>query len=144
MAIDMIDKYPIEMECEELLSPSRAKFRMLKEDKYHPFKDDDKLRAALKYLSDLLDFQEGLRCNLYVEKAYEANNGFPTNLKLERKLDMCPGCLGPTGERLAVDKQKTWCVRICDACKRDNPGSNSVYRGQGSKKGVVAANCTDD
>ena len=145
MAIDMLDKYSCGMECEELLSLSRAKFKMLKEDKSHPFKDDDKLRAALKYLSDLPDFQEGLRCDLYVEKAYyEANNGFPTNLKLEGKLDMCPGCLGPPGERLAVDKQKTWCVRICDACKRENPGSNSVYRGQGSKKRAVAANCTDD
>ena len=82
MAIDMLDKYSCGMECEELLSLSRANFRMLKEDKYHPFKDDDKLRAALKYLSDLLDFQEDLRCDFYVEKAYyEASNGFPTNLK---------------------------------------------------------------
>ena len=93
------------------------------------FKDDDTRRAALKYLSDLLDFQEGSGCHIYVEKAhYEPNNGFATKFKSGRKVDMCPGCLGPPGEQSAVDRQKTWSVRICDACKRDSPGGLLVYQ----------------
>ena len=53
--------------------------------KSHPFKDDDKLRAVLKYHSHLLDFQEGLGCHIYVEKAHcESNNGHqPTREHVE-------------------------------------------------------------
>ena len=53
--------------------------------KSHPFKDDDKLRAVLKYHSHLLDFQEGLGCHIYVEKAQcESNNGHqPTREHVE-------------------------------------------------------------
>ena len=99
----------------------------------------------MKYLSDLLDFQEGLGCHIYVEKAhYEPNNGFATKFKSGRKVDMCPGCLGPPGEQLAVDKQKTWSVRICDACKRDSPGGLLAYQGQAPRKRAAAADPTDD
>ena len=109
------------------------------------FKDDDTRRAALKYLSDLLDFQEGFGCHIYVEKAhYEPNNGFATKFKSGRKVDMCPGCLGPPGEQSAVDRQKTWSVRICDACKRDSPGGLLVYQGQAPRKRGAAADPTDD
>jgi len=113
--------------------------------KSHPFKDDDKLRAALKYHSHLLDLQEGLGCHIYVEKAHcETNNGFATNFKSGRKVAMCPGCLGPPGEQSAVDEQKTWSVRICDACKRDGPGGLLAYQGQAPRKRGAAADPTDD
>ncbi len=147
MAINMLDKYSCGMECEELLSLSRAEFKMLKEEESQPIKDDDKRGAALKDLSEPLDFQEGLRCDLYVEKAYyEPNNGFATKFKSERKVDMCPvsGCPGPPGEQLTVDKQETWSVRICDACKRDSPVGMLAYQGQAPRKRAAAADPTDD
>ena len=123
---NMLDKYSCGMRCEDLLRLSRAKFKTLQDDPSLPLKDGDKLSAALQHLSNLLDFQEGLECHIYVEKAhYEPNNGFATKFKSGRKVDMCPGCLGPPGEQLAVDKQKTWSVRICDACKRDI--SRNIY-----------------
>ncbi len=73
--------------------------------KSHPFKDDDKLRAALKYLSNLLDFQEGLGCHIYVENAHdESNNGFATKFTSGREVEKgghvprlsraVSGCLG--------------------------------------------------
>ena len=118
----------------------------VRNSKSHPFKDDDKLSAALQHLSNLLDFLEGLGCHIYVEKAhYEPNNGFAGKFKLERKMDMCPGCLGSPGEQLAVDRQKIWSVRIYDACKRDSPGGLSlVYQGQAPRKRAAAADPTDD
>ena len=43
----------------------------------------------MKYHSHLLDFQEGLGCHMYVEKAHcESNNGFATNFKSGRKVAM--------------------------------------------------------
>jgi hypothetical protein len=102
------------------------------------FKDDDTRRAALKYLSHLLDFQEGLGCHIYVEKAhYEPNNGFAGKFKSGRRVAMCPGCLGPPGEQSAVDEQKTWSVRICDACKRDGPDDPVTHtKGRHQERGV--------
>jgi hypothetical protein len=145
MTINMLDKYSCGMRCEDLLSLSRAKFKTLQDDPSLPFKDGDELRAALQHLSNLLDFQEGLECHIYVEKAhYEPNNGFATKFKSGRKVDMCPGCLGPPGEQSAVDRQKTWSVRICDACKRDSPGGLLVYQGQAPRKRGAAADPTDD
>ena len=145
MTINMLDKYSCGMRCEDLLSLSRAKFKTLQDDPSLPFKDGDKLRAALQHLSNLLDFQEGLECHIYVEKAhYEPNNGFATKFKSGRKVDMCPGCLGSPGEQSAVDRQKTWSVRICDACKRDSPGGLLVYQGQAPRKRGAAADPTDD
>ena len=84
-------------------------------------------------------------CHIYVEKAhYEPNNGFAGKFKLERKMDMCPGCLGSPGEQLAVDRQKIWSVRIYDACKRDSPVGLLVYQGQAPRKRGAAADPTDD
>ena len=91
------------------------------------------------------DFQEGLGCHIYVEKAhYESNNGFAGKFKSGRRVAMCPGCLGPPGEQSAVDEQKTWSVRICDACKRDGPGGLLAYQGQAPRKRGAAADPTDD
>jgi hypothetical protein len=116
----------------------------IRSSKSHPFRDD-KLRAALKYLSHRFDFQEGLGCHMYVEKALcESNNGFATKFKSGRKVAMCPGCLGPSGEQSAVDEQKTWSVRICDACKTDSPGGLLAYQGQAPRKRGAAADPTDD
>jgi hypothetical protein len=82
---------------------------------------------------------------MYVEKAHcESNNGFATKFKSGRKVDMCPGCLGPSGEQSVVDRQKTWSVRICDACKRDGPGGLLAYQGQAPRKRGAAADPTDD
>jgi hypothetical protein len=60
-----------------------------------------------------------------------------SKFKSGRKVDMCPGCLGSPGEQSAVDEQKTWSVRICDACKRDGPDDPVTHtKGRHQERGV--------
>ena len=86
-------------------------------------------------------------CSQYVEKAYYAtNNGFRDPFQ-DRPVDICPGCLGPAGEKQPSDLHKTWSVRVCDTCKDENPGGGEeFYSGQAATgtKRAAAVNPTDD
>ena len=101
----------------------------------------------LTTLKDRYELQSSMDCSQYVEKPYCAtNNGFRDPFQ-DRPVDICPGCLGPAGEKQPSDLHKTWSVRVCDTCKDENPGGGEeFYLGQavsGTKR-AAAANPTDD
>ncbi len=105
------------------------------------------IHERLATLKDHYEFQSSLNCLTYVEKPYYAtNNGFRDQFQ-ERPVDICPGCLGPAGEKQPNDLHKTWSVRVCDTCKDVNPGGgDEFYLGQAviRTKRAAAANPTDN
>ena len=105
------------------------------------------IHERLATLKDHYEFQSSLNCLTYVEKPYYAtNNGFRDQFQ-ERPVDICPGCLGPAGEKQPNDLHKNWSVRVCDTCKDVNPGGgDEFYSGQAviRTKRAAAANPTDN